>query len=270
MARPENVMQVFSLLDKSNCRRCGEKTCLAFAGAVYQGRRRITECPTLRPEDAARFGETADSAENGADDEQIAALKRQLGSLDLADAARRTGGRVTGDRLVVKVLGKDFGVDRHGAFFSELHQIPWLTGPFLTYACDGQGRALTGEWVSYRELRDGKERYPLFEKRCEQGMQRIADCYTDLFDDMVRLFQGKEIDSPFDSDICVVLRVLPLVPLMICYWKPDEGMASTLNVFFDRSAEDNLGCDAAFTIGAGLTQMFEKLAHRHGCVTMSG
>ena len=43
-----NAMEIFSLLDKSNCRICGEKTCLAFAGAVYTGRRRVEECPLLR------------------------------------------------------------------------------------------------------------------------------------------------------------------------------------------------------------------------------
>ena len=55
MARPENAMQVFSLLDKSNCRKCGEKTCLAFAGAVFQGRRSISECPTIDRQAAKKY-----------------------------------------------------------------------------------------------------------------------------------------------------------------------------------------------------------------------
>ena len=45
MPAPKNAMEVFQLLDKSNCRECGEKTCLAFAGAVFQGHRKISECP---------------------------------------------------------------------------------------------------------------------------------------------------------------------------------------------------------------------------------
>ena len=42
-------MEIFTLLDKSNCRKCNEKTCLAFAAAVFQGRKDITECPKLTP-----------------------------------------------------------------------------------------------------------------------------------------------------------------------------------------------------------------------------
>ena len=47
MPRPQNAMAIFQLLDKSNCRQCGEKTCMAFAGAVFTGRRPLSECPRL-------------------------------------------------------------------------------------------------------------------------------------------------------------------------------------------------------------------------------
>jgi len=41
-------------------------------------------------------------------------------------------------------------------------------------------------------------------------------------------------------------------------------MDSDLLLFFDRSADDTIGIDSAYTLAAGLTQMFEKLAQRHG------
>jgi ArsR family metal-binding transcriptional regulator len=31
-----NVMAIFKLLEKSNCRQCNEATCLAFAAAVFK------------------------------------------------------------------------------------------------------------------------------------------------------------------------------------------------------------------------------------------
>jgi len=41
-------------------------------------------------------------------------------------------------------------------------------------------------------------------------------------------------------------------------------MASSVNVFFDETADKNIGVDAVFTLGTGLAQMFEKLTIRHG------
>ena len=95
-------------------------------------------------------------------------------------------------------------------------------------------------------------------------MQRVADIYTDLFDDMVHLFAARQVERQFQADISVVLDPLPKVPVMICYWRSDEGIGSSLNIFFDATADRNLDIGSIFSLGAGLTQMFQKLAMRHG------
>ena len=55
MPPPKNAMEIYQHLDKSNCRDCGEKTCLAFAGSVFTGRRKIKDCPKLDQEIIHRF-----------------------------------------------------------------------------------------------------------------------------------------------------------------------------------------------------------------------
>jgi hypothetical protein len=95
-------------------------------------------------------------------------------------------------------------------------------------------------------------------------MKRVADLHTGLFDDMVHIFSGKQVQQQFESDISVVLHPLPRVPLMVCYWLPDDGLQSSLNLFFDETADRNLDIGSIFTLGAGLAQMFQKLSLRHG------
>jgi hypothetical protein len=133
----------------------------------------------------------------------------------------------------------------------------------------GEGVNPTGNWVSLRELKEGAERYPLFQKRCEEAMKRVADTYPDLFDDLVHIFSGRQVPEQFASDISVVLAPLPKVPVMICYWMPEEGLASSLNVFFDETADRNLDVGSLFSLGAGMAVMFEKLAARHGFSEMA-
>ena len=268
MAKMNNLMELFQLLDKSNCRKCNEKTCLAFAAAVFQGRKDITECPKLTADIIARFSDAPASErlptieENR--DEYLASLKRQIKEIDLAEAAVRTGGTFNGDRLTLKVMGKDFSVDRQGNLYADIHVNPWVAMPFLDYVMHGEGANPTGSWVSFRELKGGGERYPLFQKRCEEAMKRVADTYTDLFDDLVHIFSGRQVAEQFASDISVVLDPMPKVPIMICYWLPEDGLTSTLNVFFDETADRNLDVGSLFSLGAGLAAMFEKLALRHG------
>jgi len=45
MSEFANAMEVFKLLDKSNCRKCNEKTCLAFASKVFLGTKPLELCP---------------------------------------------------------------------------------------------------------------------------------------------------------------------------------------------------------------------------------
>jgi len=266
MPRPKNAMEIFTLLDKSNCRKCGERTCLAFAAAVFQGRKKIQECPKLDSPIIERFSDKPEDQNNVARnrDEFLEFLQNEVRHIDLAAAAERVGADFSGSKLTLKVLGKDFSVDTAGNLSADIHINPWVAAPFLDYIRYGKGLPASGNWVSFRELKDGQERYALFQKRCEVPLKRVADTYTNLFDDLVRLFGGKQVEKQFESDISVVLHPLPRVPIMICYWLPEDGLASSLNVFFDDTADRNLSIGSVFSLGAGLSQMFEKLALRHG------
>ena len=266
MPRPKNAMEIFKQLDKSNCRKCGEKTCLAFAGAVFTGQRRLSECPKLDREVIEQYSDEVDTADPLEQDQDanLSMLKREISKIDLSLAAERVGAKFSGNKLTLKVLGKNFSVDTNGDLFAEIHINPWVAVPFLNHILYGKGLPVSGHWMSFRELKDGKERFPLFQKRCEEPMKRVADIYTDLFDDMVHIFNGKQVEEHFQSDISVVLSPLPRIPLMVCYWKREGNLESSINLFFDETADKNLDIGSIFSIGAGIAQMFGKVALRHG------
>ncbi len=266
MSKAKNAFEIFKFLDKSNCGQCGEKTCLAFAGAVFLGQKRIRECPTLSPEALERFAEEPDksSPQGPSPEDRLEKMKFQVTQLDLAEAAKRLGASFSGGKLTLKVLGKDFSVDGKGNLTTEIHINPWVAVPFLSHVLTGQGLMPSGKWVPYRELTGGRDGYPLFQKRCEEPMKRVADLYTQLFDDIVHVFGGKKVEKQFESDISVVLYPLPKVPVMICYWLPEDGLGSGLHIFFDETADRNLDIGSVFSLGTGLAQMFTKIALRHG------
>lgn len=266
-SKPKNVLEILQLLDKSNCRKCGEKTCLAFARAVFQDQRKLNECPRLAKDIAEKVSEEIETRppfDPGI--EYLEGLKAEVARLDLAAATARTGGSFSDNRLTIKVLGKDFSVDVRGNLSADIHINPWIAVPFLNYILHGQGLPLAHKWVSLRELNNGRERYPLFQRQCEEPLKRVADSYTELFDNIIQLFSGRQVAQQFESDISVVLYPLPKVPILICYWLPEDGLESGLKVFFDETADRNLGTDSVFTLGVGLAQMIKKLTFKHGFV----
>ena len=268
MPSPANAMEIFKLLPKTNCRKCNLPTCLAFAAAVFQGRKPLDLCPYVPPEVVTALGAPAPAPPTAEQDMEasLAQLKHRITTIDLAAAARRLDARFDNGKLSLKVCGKTFSVDTGGNLFADIHVHAWIAGPVLNYILDGRGVPVSGNWVPLRELKRGGDWYRLFGQRCEKPLKRIADTYTDLFEDLIHLFDGKPVCSPDAADIALVLYPLPKVPLMISYWKPEDGLESSLHLFFDATAADNLNIESLYALGAGLVVMFEKIALRHGVV----
>lgn len=266
MAQAPSVVDLLKLLEKSNCRQCNQPTCLAFAAAVLKGQRRLEECPRLDPQVAARFDTAGEGRRNVEQDmdEALVQLKNHLAALDLEAAAQRTGGRYANGKLILKIMGKDFSVDSRGHLSSDIHIHGWIAIPVLNYILQCAGIPPTGRWLPLRELKNGATWYRLFGQRCEKPLKKVADTYPDLFEDMIHLFNGRHVEKFDTADISLVLHPLPKVPILICYWNPEEGMDSNLNIFFDSTAEENLPIESIYSLGAGITRMFEKLALRHG------
>jgi len=260
-----NPMEILRHLNKSNCGKCSEKTCLAFAAAVAREQKSLNQCPYVEEEIVQQFGGDSSNLKpsNWETEEVLNRLKDRLSKTDFAEASKRLDAPLRDDKLTLTVLGKNFSVDSKGTFFSEIHIHSWLTLPVLNYILDGKGVESSGNWVPLRELKGGKDWGRFFEHRCEKPMKKLADTYPDFFADMLHIFSGRQVDRHYESDISLVLYPLPKLPILICYWRPEDGLESDLHLFFDTTAEDNLNIDSIYSLITGMLVMFEKIARRH-------
>jgi hypothetical protein len=259
-------MEIFKLLNGSNCRECHEQTCLAFAVAVFKEKKPIHACPHLAKEVIDRYGGAVEKPDTIDENKALAieSLKQKISETDLAKASRRLGAKFSNNKLTLKIFGKKFGVDTKGNLSSEVHINAYMVVPALNYILSGKGTAVQGNWITFRELAGGPSRYAHFRQRCEKPLKRVADTYTDLFKDMLDIFDGKKISSHIDSDISILLHPLPLFPIMVCYWKPEDGLESSLHIYFDAASNDNLDIESIYTMNEGIALMFEKITLRHG------
>ena len=264
MARIKTPLDVYKLLPKSNCRQCALPSCFAFSAAVLSGEKELADCPHINKTIAAegleleRHKSVSLRREEAADE-----LRIRISSIDLASSAERVGGRMVGDKLALKCLGKDFFIDAKGTITSECHTHAWVSLFLLDYVINSCGDDPTGRWLPFRELRRGGERNALFEQLCEKPLKQMADTHTDLFEDLIYIFSGNRSTNLFSSDISLILYALPKVPILICYWKTDGDVESSLHFFFDASVENHLSLQAAFDLGVGLAMMFEKVVVKH-------
>ncbi|MFH2091241.1 MAG: DUF3786 domain-containing protein [Pseudomonadota bacterium] len=266
MTQFKNAMEVFRLLPKTNCRKCNDTTCLAFASKVFLGQKNLDQCPYVESQ-VLNIYQGQSKTQNLVEQQQetlLKELKQQIAACDLKAAAQRTGGVWANGKLTLRIFGKPFSINNQGEMFSDIHINPWITSTVLGYVLACKGVALTGKWLPFRELDGGREKNGLFVQRSENSFKQIADQYTGFFEDLILLFNGQKTDNLFESDISLVLSPLPKLPILVCYWKPEEEMASDLHLFFDSSANTNATIDIVYGIAAGIVTMFEKISQRHG------
>ena len=264
MSKPANYLDILKVLPKTNCKDCGMPTCMTFAVAVMQGKKQMSDCPHLDPEVAGQLQvEPAKESKLERDLTQIVdELRAQVSKLDLSQAAERLGVPLVNGRLAVPMLGKDFYVDASGKMDSACHNILWLNFPLLNFVLHGQGRDESDHWVKIKDLKGGMDWAQFFGHRCEGMMKEVIDKHTDMFELMVDVFDARPAEA-FDSDIAVKLYPLPKVPMLICYWRPDDGLGSSLNLFFDANTDKNINVESLYYLSAGMVTMFEKIALTH-------
>lgn len=266
MPQLRNPLEIYKILPQSNCRQCRVNTCLAFADAVIKGEKRLADCPGL--EKNLIEGLDIQVVKRMPSDQQVEQLleqlRREMAAIDFFSSAERLGGSLSSKKLRIKCLGKDFFVDSGGNVTSDCHVIPWLTIPLLDYVISCSGKDVAGQWVPFRELKDGATWIPLFEPLCEKPFKQMADAHTDLFELILHVFGGKPAAINYSSDISLVLHPLPRVPILICYSRPEDDLQSKLNIFFDTTASENLNIRSVFGVASGLARMFEKICLRHG------
>jgi hypothetical protein len=265
MSTIKTPLQVYKLMPKSNCGECRLSTCMAFAAAIIKQEKRLADCPHLDKAALALLEGKLERQVNieSIQEESLKDLKQKISAINLCSRVERLGARANGETLVVQCLGKDFEIDVRGTVRSQCHTHAWFLIPLLNYILFSKGEDSAGRWVPFRELEHGRRWGPLFERRCEQPLKHIADSHGELFEDLISMFSGASSFNNFSSDVSVVLYPLPKVPILVCYWRPEEDLASRLHLFFDDTAERNLPIESLFTLGTGLVRMLEKIMLTH-------
>lgn len=265
MSNFKSSLDIYKILNKSNCRQCQLSTCMAFAVSVFRGEKSLEGCPHIDQMLIEQLGEKAVQRnafeQNG--EALLRLLKKEITSVDFLSAAKRLGVRLVEDKLVIKCLGKDFFIDNEGNVDSECHIKTWLEIILLHYTVSSKGNDPKGNWIRFTQLKEGMAWNNFFLKQCEEELKRIADVDEQLFFDIAQIFGGSKLNKSSSADWSIVLYPLPKVPFLIRYWKPEDDFESDLKIFFDESVNSNLSTEAIYSLGVGIAAMFKSIMRRH-------
>lgn len=263
MAGSPKPLTLYMQLPRTNCRKCGMASCMAFAHALGTGDKLPTDCPDL---DAGAAGRMAEALGQRPADEGFAApiraMRQRMVRVDLKAEAARLGATYREGALVIACLGREFAIDNQGTIRSRCHVNPWMQTLLLTYCLSGGTGEPDGQWAAFGELPGCAGAAPYFARRFERPLTAMAEEHADVIPHLLGLFGGVPMEG-FDASHAFMLRPLPRVPLLVLFWEPDAEFPARVTAMLDRSAPTYLGPEVLTFMGRGMVEMFQKILLKH-------
>jgi hypothetical protein len=181
-----------------------------------------------------------------------AIARSELAGKDPVLLADRCGARAAaedGSRLRFDFLGKaveaawpEVGLSRPGSDEEIPIQQQVLLLHYLLGAWRSKGPPLTGDWMAFQDVADGRFYLDAFQRRAKLPLLKAFGAKPELLAELAGTAYGAErIDL---GDTAVAVQALPRIRLALVVWTGDEEFPPEGNILFDRnivayfSAED--------------------------------
>ncbi len=183
-------------------------------------------------------------------------------TLDQDDLCRRLPElQRTGGHLALWHFGRQLGVDRRTGAISSLSDgaavdITPQLNVYTLFRYALPGAKLSGEWVPFRDLKDGGPFAPAFQRGVLTALARTFSGREDRLERAVEALRGCRIHGHG-----FLLHAFACIPVQLLFWDGDEEFPAQANLLFDRNATDFIHVESIVTIaGEALCQLAEAAA----------
>lgn len=236
------MIEILKKLPKTNCRECGELTCMAFALKVNNAKRDISDCPFAEGENnGERSGKTVATLEDNYGRVSVE-LEQEAKQLDFEEAARTVGGHYEtlneNGTITLKLMDKIYEMRKEGLFEnSEYCKDSWTKIIVYDYLIRMGKEPLSGEWVTLGSFRNTASHVKAFQQKAEE---KIAEAFnTNIIGLKLRCgeLDGRVDKGKITADYVCRFDLLPRIPLYLCFWEADEEYQASCKLFLDSNAE---------------------------------
>lgn len=182
-------------------------------------------------------------------------------TMDQADICRRLPevGR-SETQLILFHYGRQFAVDRKDGVISVLSDsrpvavMPRLNIYTLFWYASSSAR-LTGEWVPFRELKDGSPFAAAFQNGVLTPLSTTFSGRTARLKQAVEALRGRQLNASG-----FLLPAFACLPVKLMFWDGDDEFPAQANLLFDRSATDFIHIESIVTVAAELLYQLSDAA----------
>jgi len=138
---------------------------------------------------------------------------------------------------------------------------PFFRVLLLHYLCGFSAANVSGEWVSFRQLRGGDFYFPAFANRTVERLKKDFNGKEGRFQKAAEALGGRRLEF---KDISFEFAVFPKVHLAVILHCMTEEFGADANILFDRAAESHLETEDLAVCASFLVSRIGKIAKSTG------
>ena len=251
-------MTVVEKTPRTNCGECGYLTCIAFATALTRRKVYYTKCPYFKADE--KFIKlidqffVSDEKEKKPGISAVTLIEKRLKYKDFKEIASPLGCEYIKENekeiLKLRYLIYNAKVIKYRDEISvecnkEDFDI-WDKILILNYLHFAGKSGISGEWISMEEMPNSISKVKALKRDCEEPLKEFFKGKKELLIERVKALDGKFLDEGCQSDVCFVIKVLPMVPIRVNFWDEmeEEGFDASVKFLFDKNALDYLDLEA--------------------------
>ena len=131
---------------------------------------------------------------------------------------------------------------------------------YLNGACSSNGIEMSGEWVSYQDIPDGRFYMDAFIKRAKDPLLKTFGFMAKKMVEIAsKLYDAELLDL---GDFSVKVNALPIVPVALLIWEGDEDFPPDGNLLFDKTISNILSAEDIATLAGMVVYPMIGMAYK--------
>jgi hypothetical protein len=131
---------------------------------------------------------------------------------------------------------------------------------YLNGACSSKCTEMSGEWVSYQDIPDGRFYMDAFIKRAKDPLIKTFGFKAKKMVDIAsEAYNAETLDL---GDYSVKVNALPTVPVALLIWEGDEEFPPDGNLLFDKTISEILSAEDIATLAGAVVYPMIGMAYK--------
>ncbi len=252
----KTAIEIYKLLPKSNCGKCGLPSCFGFAAKLATHQASPDDCPAMAKKDreSLRESDTGQHDSPGTVYEQaLISMRPKVRALDFQKVASLFGAtRIDHDTLGIRFLNENYIITKEkilNAAGSEPR--PWISILIYNHLCMPDPPSPTGEWITFGSVPASHAKDKAWDGHVEEVIAKHFSGDVAALNDACRKSGGKEAAIQGSHDTAFEFRFFPHYPVLLLFSDavPDENFPAQCKLLLDSTAPRYLDIESIVVLG---------------------